>query len=155
MKNKMICTVSAFFMISAILIAGCTSATEEKGADEPMPAEEVTLTVQDKDTTLTIKSGEVFHIILEGNITTGYTWEVGELEEALLQQQGEMEYRQPESSSTDSTAEEPLAGAPGEFSFSFKALKAGDTELRLIYHRTFEPDVAPLDEFSITVHIVD
>ena len=153
MKNKMVLAVSVFLMISAILIAGCTSATEDKNADEPMPAEEVTLTVQDKDTTLTIKSGEVFHIVLEGNITTGYTWEVGELEEALLQQQGEMEYRQPESS-TDSTAEEPLAGAPGEFSFSFKALKAGDTELRLIYHRTFEPDVALLVDFSITVHIV-
>ena len=154
MKNKMVRTVSAFFMVSMILIAGCTSIAEDKNADEPMPAEEVTLTMQDKDATLTIKSGEVFHIVLEGNITTGYTWEVGELEEALLQQQGEMEYRQPESS-TDSTAEEPLAGAPGEFSFSFKALRAGDTELRLIYHRTFEPDVAPLDEFSITVHIVD
>ena len=154
MKNKMVLAVSVFLMISAILIAGCTSTTEDKNADEPMPAEEVTLTMQDKDATLTIKSGEVFHIILEGNITTGYTWEVGELEEALLQQQGEVEYRQSESS-TDSTAEEPLAGAPGEFSFSFKALRAGDTELRLIYHRTFEPDVAPLDEFSITVHIVD
>lgn len=154
MKKKIVCTISVIIMVSVILVAGCASKAEEKGADEPVPVEEVILTMQEKDSTLTIKSGEIFHVILEGNITTGYTWEVQDLEENLLLQQGDMEYGQPESSA-DSKGEEPLAGAPGEFSFSFKALRPGDTVLRLIYHRTFEPDVPPLDEFSITVHIVD
>jgi len=152
-KEKVLIGLFVFFLL-------LTNSCSIESSKEPIPYEEtdinggIIFTMENNKTTITIKPNELFIVQLEGNITTGYTWEVQELDEDFLQQQGEMEYRQLETSA-DSTAEEPLAGAPGEFSFSFKALKAGDTELRLIYHRTFEPDVAPLDEFSITVHIVD
>ena len=155
MGKRLANVVSALIIVTIILITACTSSSDEKTPDEPaLQEEELTLSIQEKDTAITITTGEIFHIILEGNITTGYTWEVNEIDENFLQQQGEMEYREREDSPA-STAEEPLVGAPGEFAFTFKALQAGDTELSLIYHRTFEPDVAPLDEFSITIHIMD
>lgn len=88
-----------------------------------------------------INSGETFIIVLEGNPTTGYTWEVETIDATILQQLGEPDF------SPDSNA----IGSGGKFTFRFKAISVGQSPLKLIYHRPWEQDVPPLKTFELTV----
>jgi inhibitor of cysteine peptidase len=86
---------------------------------------------------------DVLYVQLEGNPTTGFTWEVENLDTGLLEQMGEPAYN----------SNSNLLGAGGMFTFTFKALDAGVTHLRLIYHRTFEKNIPPAQVFDVTVDI--
>ncbi len=101
----------------------------------------VALTVKDAGSTVHVKQGGTVQIALEGNPTTGYTWEVAPGSGAGLTQQGEPEFK------ADSSA----LGSGGIMTLRFKAAEAGTTTLKLIYHRTFEPSVAPLNTFEVTI----
>jgi inhibitor of cysteine peptidase len=114
------------------------------GACGSLGADPVKLTAQDAGTTLHLKPGETFQIALEGNPTTGYTWEVAPGSGDQVALQGEPEFK------ADSNA----LGSGGMMTLQFKAVQQGTAPLKLIYHRTFEPGVAPLQTFEVTV-VVD
>lgn len=86
---------------------------------------------------------DTMEVVIDGNPTTGFIWEAENLDTTLLQQQGDPTY----------AAASNLTGSGGYFTFTFKALKAGVTHLRLIYHRTFEKGVPPARIYEITVDI--
>ena len=112
-----------------ILLASCGS-----------PAASVTrLTAKDAGSTVNIKVGNTLEIALEGNPTTGYTWEIAPDGGALLSQQGEAEFKSASSA----------LGSGGIVTLRFKAIQPGNMKLKLIYHRTFEPGVAPLQSYEI------
>ncbi len=104
-------------------------------------ANPVSLTGKDAGSTVHVKQGGMVQIALEGNPTTGYTWEVAPGSGAGLTQQGEPEFK------ADSSA----LGSGGIMTLRFQATQAGTSTLKLIYHRTFEPNVAPLDTFEVTI----
>ncbi len=101
----------------------------------------LSLTKKDAGSTVHVKQGGTVQIALEGNPTTGYTWELAPGSGAGLTQQGEPEFK------ADSNA----LGSGGIMTLRFQATQAGTSTLKLIYHRTFEPNVAPLDSFEVTV----
>lgn len=103
---------------------------------------EVHLTAADNGGTIELKEGQVVSITLEANPTTGYTWEVVEpLDEQVVRQVGEIEFK-PESEAI---------GAGGVQIIRFEIVNAGQTALKLVYHRPWETDVEPLETFSIHV----
>ena len=95
----------------------------------------------DNGTAVDLKTGETFTISLEGNPTTGYSWEVSGIDPALVELVGEPDYK------SDSS----LIGAGGMFTFTFKAVAAGSAPISLVYHKPWEEDVLPLKEFMVTV----
>ncbi len=111
------------------------------GACTPRGADPLTLTNKDAGSTVHVKQGDVVTIALEGNPTTGYTWEIAPGSGAGLEQQGEPQFK------PDSNA----LGAGGTMTLQFKASQPGTYPLRLIYHRTFEPNVPPLKSFEVVV----
>ena len=103
---------------------------------------EVKLGVEDSGREIELRKGQLLVITLEANPTTGYTWEVAEpLDEQILRPVGEVEFK-PESD---------LVGAPGVQVLRFEAVKAGQTALKLVYHRPWEEGVEPLETFSLQV----
>jgi len=89
-----------------------------------------------------LKKGQTLVVTLEGNPTTGYSWEAAEpLDEQVLQQAGEPEF----------TQESDLIGAGGVQILRFEAVNAGKFTLKLVYHRPWEKDVEPLETYSIQV----
>ena len=88
-----------------------------------------------------MKVGQALVISLESNPTTGYAWEVVDFEEGALEQDGEPEFK----------ADSKLVGAGGAQTFRFKAAEAGEIELKLLHHRSWEEDVEPLDTFTVQV----
>ena len=100
----------------------------------------ITLHASDNGSQVELRSGQNLVILLEGNPTTGYTWEAVEYDEGVLRQVGEPAF----------TPESDAVGAPGSQVLRFKALDKGQTTLRLVYHRPWE-DAEPEMVFSVEV----
>ena len=99
------------------------------------------LTATDAGSTVNMNVGATLEISLQGNPTTGYTWELAPDGQDLLVQEGEAQFR----------ADSSLLGSGGIVTLRFKALRQGTAELKLIYHRTFEPNVSPLQTYAVKV----
>ncbi len=115
------------------------------GGISPVEPEEVNVDEGDADSQVKLEQGRILVVTLESNPTTGYGWEVAENQESILEQMGEAEFKQSE------TSEPPLVGAGGWEIFRFKAISAGQMTLQLVYHRPWEEGVEPLKTFSLQV----
>ncbi|MCX6056312.1 MAG: protease inhibitor I42 family protein [Chloroflexi bacterium] len=93
--------------------------------------------------TISVKAGDSFTLTLAGNPTTGYVWELSELDQTFVSLTGDPDYR----------ADSNLTGAGGVYTYKFNALKAGTTTLKLIYRRPWEKDISPLETFKVTVEV--
>ena len=122
--------LSLIAVILFLVVSACTS-----GAVEHQ------LTAANANQTIEVKVGDTLVVELEGNPTTGFSWEAAELDQAVLEQVGEPEY----------IAESDLLGAPGVISLRFKAAGPGQTLLKLVYHRPWEQDLPPEETFEVTI----
>ncbi len=111
----------------------------------PVEPEEVNVDENDDGSQVELEQGQILVVTLESNPTTGYRWEVAEIQESILEQMGEAEFK------PSQTGEPPLVGAGGWEIFRFEAISAGQMTLRLVYHRPWEEGVEPLKTFSIQV----
>jgi inhibitor of cysteine peptidase len=103
----------------------------------------ISLTDADNGKQITVKSGDVVTVTLESNPTTGYSWQVIEIDNAILLQDGDPEYKQ-------SPGSESLVGAGGTETFRFKAVGTGETTLGLGYMRPWE-SVPPIQSFTVQI----
>jgi inhibitor of cysteine peptidase len=131
MADKLMRTIVVMsFFLALALFSGCgTQGTQ--------------ITDADNGKQITIKSGDVVTVTLESNPTTGYSWQVIEIDNAVLLQDGDPEYKQ-------SPGSEGLVGAGGTETFRFKAIGNGETSLGLGYMRPWE-SVPPIQTFTIQV----
>lgn len=127
---------SAFALVTLItaVYAGCSASSPR------------TVTVQESDdgTTVHLQRGDMLTVRLDGNPTTGYRWDVASIDGTVLEQQGEPEYK---------AAEQGKVGGGGEFTFRLKAKAAGASELKIVYHRPWEADTAPLSTYVLNVTV--
>ncbi len=93
------------------------------------------------NTTINVTTGRFLVITLEGNPTTGYTWEVEELNEQVLQQIGGIV----------SVPESDLMGAPSMQIATFEVVGAGNATIKMVYHKPWLTDVEPVDTFTLNV----
>ena len=102
------------------------------------------LNESDNNTTINATTGEFLVVSLEGNPTTGYTWEVEELNEQVLQQVGDIAFVQ-------DYAEPGFVGVPGVQIATFEVVGAGNATINMVYHQPWETDVEPADTFTLDV----
>jgi inhibitor of cysteine peptidase len=95
----------------------------------------------DDGTVVEVEVGEEVVVSLEGNATTGYSWQVTAVDSAVLALKGDPDYES--SSNAD--------GAGGTYTFHFDALAAGETEVVLQYFPTWEQPSATAGSFTFTV----
>lgn len=120
------------FVVLGLMLAVVLTACGEKT---------VKVTEDQNGQTITVKQGDTVSVAIAGNPTTGYMWEVAEVDQSILASAGEPDYK------TDSN----LIGAGGLYTFKFTAESTGTTTLKLKYYRSFEPDVEPIQTFEITI----
>ena len=128
-KSLMLFAVSAL----GLILAACAAS----------PVSGPTLTEQDAGHTVEVRPGGLLDVTLDGNPTTGYQWEVDSVDSAVLKQVGEPTFK------ADSTA----VGSGGKVTLHFQGIAAGQTTLKLIYHRSFEKNVPPAKTFEVTVTV--
>jgi inhibitor of cysteine peptidase len=122
-----------------------TSLTPEtEAASEPLKGESVMeLTEEQNGGLAALIVNDILRVTIDGVPSTGFTWEPENLDTTLLEQQGEPTF----------TATSNLKGSGGNYVFTFKAIKAGVTTLRLIYHRPFEKDTPPERIYEVQIDI--
>ena len=116
-------------MVSILLMVGCADGNT------------IALTSSDNGKTIDAVVGDKIEVAIEGNPTTGFSWETEQLNIAQLQQLGEPEY----------TAASNLLGSAGTYVFTFKVVGTGETSLKLIYHRAWEEGVPPEQIFEVII----
>ena len=131
MADKLMRTfvVMSFFLALA-LFSGCD-------------AHGINLTGADNNGQIAAKSGDTLILTLDSNPTTGYSWQVMEIDNAVLVQNGNPEYKQ-------SAGSEGLVGAGGTEIFHFNVVGTETTTLELGYMRPWE-SVPPIETFTIEV----
>jgi inhibitor of cysteine peptidase len=150
MSTKMLWRTGFVIALLAVLVltAGCAAndsgATDagvepDRGGENP-----VVLAAADNGSQVELSSGQVLEVTLESNPTTGYSWEVSEVDEAVLTQMGDVEFQEAPKEG------EQLVGVGGTETFRF-ASATGQTTLTLVYHRSWEKDVEPLETFTVEV----
>jgi len=129
MADKLIRVVVVMsFFLEMALLSGCGT----KGMH---------LTEADNGKQVAVKSGDVIVATLESNPTTGFSWQLTEMDNAVLKQVGEVKY---ESDGRN------IPGAGGTETFRFEAVSAGEVNLTLWYIRPWE-SVQPLETFTVQV----
>jgi inhibitor of cysteine peptidase len=115
-------------VLATCLVAGCIGVETYKDAGQAID----------------IDVNQQFVIALGSNRTTGYSWQASYDGAMLELVGGQSKYEE---------AGGGLVGAGGVESFRFKALKAGMTEVTLVYQRPFEePTLQDLTKV-FTIHI--
>ncbi|MFF4027717.1 protease inhibitor I42 family protein [Nocardia elegans] len=92
--------------------------------------------------TTTLDVGQELAVALPDNPTTGYVWQIGEVDRGVLAQEGDPVFR-PGSS---------MPGAPGTSVWTFTAAHAGSTRLSLVSVRPWD-QANPGQRFSMTVTV--
>ena len=114
-------------LLGLLLLSGCSSVRYK-------------LNAEDSGRTIELRQDECIQIKLDSNPTTGFAWEIEELDTEILAQPRESEYK----------SDSALIGSGGVETFTFEAQIPGQTTLRMIYHQPWE-DVEPLEVFELTV----
>lgn len=102
------------------------------------------LTVQESGRSVDVPVGEVVTITLAGNPTTGYVWELADVDRAVLAPDPEPAY----------VADSALSGAGGTYTFRLSARAVGTSAVTLVYRRPWEEGVPPLQRFELKVTVV-
>jgi len=108
---------------------------QPSGQDQTIPE----LTSEERE----LKAGEEFEISLVANPSTGYAWEVAELDESKVQLVSD--------NFVEGSASGQVVGAPGQTVLKFKALASGQTRIKLVYRRAWETGVEPIKTHMVQV----
>ncbi len=107
----------------------------------------VVVTDDANGTTVTLQPGQTLVVRLAANPTTGYLWQIAEVDRAVLRPLGE------EAGYTPQASDGARLGAGGTAEWRFEAVGQGTTVLTLHYLRPWEADAAPARTFTLTVKI--
>jgi len=124
---------SIWLVILILILAACAPGTGET----------VELKESDSGRTIQVKSGALIKVSLESNLSTGYSWAVKEINNQILQQQGEPEF----------IRDSDLKGSGETTVMTFKALQAGESQLYLVYMRPFEADTSPEKTYEVQIQV--
>jgi inhibitor of cysteine peptidase len=107
----------------------------------PPAPNEITLSERNNGGQVELDKSKMVVLRLESNPSTGYSWQVDEMDASVLRQVGEFEFEQ----------KSDLFGAPGTQVLRFVGAGKGQTDLKLAYRRPWETDVAPAQTFILQV----
>ena len=127
---------SVWFAASAVILSLLLSAC---AGPSPVKIDESA-----NGTAVNLEAGQTLIVALKSNPTTGYDWQVDEVDESVVKLVTQ-EFK---------PASDPnRLGAPGQTEFQFQAAGAGTTSLRLIYVRSWEEGVEPEDTFQVSITV--
>jgi predicted secreted protein len=92
--------------------------------------------------TVAVHKGDVIKVVVKGNPTVGYRWDVESFDNSVLQSIGEPKFN----------AAPNLADAGGDYTLEFRAIGSGRTDLKMIYHQLVESPLPP-NTFTVTISV--
>ena len=126
--------IGILFLLLSFVLVSCAQ-------PEPKSTKEVSIAWSEIDQGVGLEVGDILEVVLPANPSTGYFWEVGFYNQSVLKPYGE-----PEFSSTDTSV-----GAKESQLLHFEAIGEGETELVLVYQRSFEEEDVNQKAFQVDV----
>jgi len=123
-----------FILLLSFVLASCAQ-------PEPKSTKEVSIAWSEIEQGVGLEIGDILEIVLPASPSTGYLWEVGFYNQSVLKPYGE-----PEFSSTETSL-----GVEESQLLHFEAIGEGETELVLIYQRSFEEEDVNQQTFQVDV----
>lgn len=133
-----------FVLIFFLALAGCSLVLAPASATPPPPVE-VQITEQGGacGSGVGLNAGDILVLVLEGNPSAGFTWEVGFFVPEVIKPAGEPEYQ----------AGSAELGAAGTYTFRFLAVGKGQASLQMVYHKPWEQGVPDLKTCAVDVKV--
>ena len=141
---KYACLLTAF--VAVLVIAICFVAfSRSKHATPPNPSTEkfIDLDEHNSGETIQVLPGEIIRVRLRSNPSTGYSWELGPLEDGFFEVENKFQA---------DPHKEYEAGYGGCDFWTFRAERSGETDISLSYERPWE-DNRPADK-TFKLHVV-
>jgi inhibitor of cysteine peptidase len=127
------------------LTGGCgTSERANAAPHRPAASGDVTIGADHDGGHVPLRLGQRLTVRLAGDPGTGYGWVVKQADRRILAPYGGVSF---------TPAAAPRPGAGGMFSARFRAARPGETWLRLVYRRPFEPAEPPAAAFAVHVMV--
>jgi inhibitor of cysteine peptidase len=124
-----------YLLLVTFLLSSCTISGD------------IMLDENDNGRKIQLSQDEDFIITLASNPSTGFSWQVAEIDESILRQVGESEYV------ISDQPNQPIPGEGGKEVFRFVTVSPGKTTLSLFYTRPWEETDEPEKSFSIEVSV--
>jgi len=121
-------------LVLSLVIASCAR-------QQPKSPKEVSISWSEIHQGVGLEVGDMLEVVLPANPSTGYIWEAGFYNQSVLKSYGEAEFW---SSSANLGAEESQT-------LHFEAIGVGETELILVYQRSFEDEGVNQQTFHVDV----
>jgi inhibitor of cysteine peptidase len=124
--------------LTCFMLVSLVAATA--GCEEDSDSGRIVLTAENNGQFIELAAGDEIDVVLVGNPTTGYEWQLEKTDESVL-------------ALIDSayTADSDRIGSGGEYRFRFRAAAAGEAEVSLVYKRPWESGVKERFGFSVTI----
>lgn len=133
--GRKVCLIVVVILLTAL--GGCASASLSSN---------VKLDKADAGKTFDLVKGDTLEITLESNPTTGYNWSQVSSNDGVLKPVGAYTYQQ-------NPALTGMVGVGGKFTFKFKAIGVGATQLKFSYQRPWEKNVPPIETFELNINV--
>lgn len=129
-------------ILVTLLLSVVTASCAGSATTQPPPVE-VSIAWSEIEQGVGLGVGDILEVVLPVNLSTGYIWEAGFYNQSVLKPYGEPEFF---STSTKLGAEETQR-------LHFEAIGEGETELVLIYRRSFEEEDVNQRTFQVDVTV--
>jgi predicted secreted protein len=93
--------------------------------------------------TFSVTRDTPFTIALKGNASTGFSWNIRDLDTTKLYKSGLIRFK----------GRDTIPGTSGTFYLDFKPIKKGLSTIRLVYSREWETGIPAEDSFSVTISV--
>ncbi len=103
------------------------------------------MTLDNNGERVALGPGDTIEVHLEGNATTGFNWELVDLDPKVISTEGEPVYE---------TADTDLVGTAGTWIWTLVAQQPGECVVQFVYHRSWE-DEQPEATFSFTANVTE
>lgn len=121
-------------ILFSLVLASCTR-------QQPEQSKEVSILWSEIEQGVGLEVGDILEVVLPANPSTGYAWEAGFYNQSVLKPYGKPEFY---STSTNLGAEETQK-------LHMEAIGEGETDLVLVYRRSFENE--RVDQQTFKVHV--
>jgi predicted secreted protein len=115
-----------------------------RAKDAKKGPETMQVTDADNGKTVVVPVGKAFDLVLKGNASTGFQWQLDRIDGAAVRQVGKVEYV------LDKNPKR-MAGVGGKYVFHFKVTKAAKTAVHVAYFRPWEKGTPPAQKFEVTI----
>ncbi|WP_167477150.1 protease inhibitor I42 family protein [Nocardia arthritidis] len=142
MRTSLVVLLMGLALVACSSNSGKADTSSAKPVDQPGAA----VTEKDNGQERQLKPGQQLTVTLPATPGTGYSWRIGQLDQNVVRQEGEPDYK------PDPNV--PAApGSGGHSIWKFVANAAGVTNLTLDYTRPWEQGMEPAQKFTLTIKV--